>query len=98
PQSSPLFPYTTLFRSKGGRCQPGALLALSLDVPSTFAAHDSHLASLTPPGINLAGQGNPNPLRLAHLSEMLQEGPIGRSRSFLEDRKSTRLNSSHVSI
>src|SRR5438445_13373784 len=70
---------------KGRKRQPGAFLALPLDSPSTSVANDFHLASLSPPTIHLAGKGNPHLPLLAHLSEMLQEGLIGRSGPFLDD-------------
>lgn len=74
-----------LVANKGRKSNPRALLAPSFDSPSTSIANHRHPASLPPPTIHLTGKGNPNLPLLAHLSEMLQEGLIGRSGSFLDD-------------
>src|SRR5690625_6221897 len=66
PPRSTLFPYTTLFRSRGGR------------------------RSATARGISRRGIGQPGLSRT--------NGAPGRSERGGVDRKSTRLNSSHVAI
>src|SRR5207253_4212232 len=93
-----LFPYTTLFRSRNqvGEREPHALaLALHVGV---------HLVALLALAERLDGEAEPllarvhiGHLGLDHVAE-LEEG--GRLVDPLvgEDRKSTRLNSSHVAI
>src|SRR4051812_49782070 len=82
PPRSPLFPYTPLFRSRAG---PGAF-------PLVGHAH----TRLPPPVHDLAVPVDGEPVadrpgdRRAHA--------IGRDPRLVRDRKSTRLNSSHMSI
>src|SRR5436309_11655170 len=88
PPTSPLFPYTTLFRSRPGMA---CRFAVSVD--------DAGLA-LVP---QLVGRDEPieGPAGRCTAREQGQAiGPVGRVRVGLrrEDRKSTRLNSSHVKI
>src|SRR5699024_11549210 len=90
PPRSPLFPYTTLFRSRDAIYRTGAeVKALSDDKHSSGHANKSDLQLM----INLLNPENVIPIqgeyrlldahaRIAHET----------------DRKSTRLNSSHVSI
>src|SRR3712207_7837322 len=80
PPRSTLFPYTTLFRSRGARLRGGQGL-LRAAKPQALA-EDEGARQLLPPGLEVF------PIR---------EAPPG----FLstdEDRKSTRLNSSHANI
>src|SRR3712207_7675105 len=85
PPRSPLFPYTTLFRSVGDRDQ-GRTLPTSRDVAHAKVADHVDSGSL---GDNR---------RLAELPRRVaglvpHRLPMGR-----KDRKSTRLNSSHANI
>src|SRR5699024_12501146 len=90
--ASTLFPYTTLFRSvievKGV-----ADAVDGLGIHSGGEAHAVHRHAAD--GAGLQGQGHlvGDPLLIGHI------GHAGRnSDAQVEDRKSTRLNSSHVSI
>src|SRR3712207_8312785 len=81
PPRSTLFPYTTLFRSKGerGRAPSGDDAAVQDPEPTARRGfHHDHLA--------LDGRQGPFSVPLMHRDE------LG------EDRKSTRLNSSHANI
>src|SRR5207249_7199135 len=95
--SCTLFPYTTLFRS--------ALVQLQL------RAHHDHRASRVVHALAEQVLTEAPALALDHVGERLQGALVGaghrlaaaavvqqRVDRFLEDRKSTRLNSSHVSI
>src|SRR5438067_5890737 len=79
PPRSPLFPYTTLFRSEAAR---------QLDPVA--------LVELTGPDPGDRPQQQPHPLPRM-LIDRLEDFPRERV-GLLLDRKSTRLNSSHVSI
>src|SRR5690606_40614691 len=86
PPSSTLFPYTTLFRSRG---EHGRMLAHVMGPvddgvlePGEVAGEQRARGFLEPPGV--AGDG-------------VHEA-IGRFLPLATDRKSTRLNSSHVKI
>src|SRR5690606_40729175 len=85
PPSATLFPYTTLFRSVGGRPSTSArcrsAIIHMLSPCSTTTLSDSRGASAA------GGAG----VRSAVGGEGRRSGPAG-------DRKSTRLNSSHVKI
>src|SRR3712207_8132286 len=90
PPRSTLCPYTTLFRSRGrGRERNGATATLLRPVPgSSYSA--SHLTACLPPP----------QLKHHDLHSDEGDGPVQTydwSRN-LEDRKSTRLNSSHANI
>src|SRR5690606_40387905 len=87
--SSPLFPYTTLFRSLGDEL--GGDLGGLVGVEGGGAQHEHHLpAQNTPAGIELVdGHLDAAAIRLRVRGEAAGGG---------EDRKSTRLNSSHVKI
>src|SRR5439155_25785323 len=82
PPRSTLFPYTTLFRS------PAALLALDagkhvyVEKP---CCHNIREGRLMADAVQRSGR-------------LLQVGTQSRSTPCVEDRKSTRLNSSHVAI
>src|SRR5207249_8966923 len=84
---STLFPYTTLFRSRSD-----FTVASGLSHPDVGPSHDSMNSFLT---------AAPHPERRAgfrnsiSLDQFAEAGPALRMRG---DRKSTRLNSSHVSI
>src|SRR5205814_7032264 len=90
PPPPPLFPYTTLFRSHRGRRR--VMTADAANVGS---------AAPTPPTL-LPGSGL-GALRLARLwirfrLRFLWNGMRARGRGRFPDRKSTRLNSSHLGI
>src|SRR5690606_41776858 len=84
---SPLFPYTTLFRSKVVVVEPSTP---EVDTPGADAAVVEEAVDLaptpTPPPAEIRASATPAPLR---------DSSTGR-RSEVRDRKSTRLNSSHV--
>src|SRR5437868_8131292 len=87
PPSSTLFPYTTLFRSevqdKGRQDQPHTHQQAGSVLP-VLNAHEAHL----PSSLKYGGRaGQDIPPACAVLPLLLRQ-----------DRKSTRLNSSHVSI
>src|SRR5699024_12085597 len=86
PPSSTLFPYTTLFRSSSDarsmHCQDHRKRLLS---PYVFFR-----SALLLPGIR-----NNESYQKVHLSPLFLSGQL---QLLLRDRKSTRLNSSHVSI
>src|SRR5690348_18073922 len=78
PRSSPLFPYTTLFRSMAASDDEVRVAATPYGVAVTIALHDlSYLAAALRADI-----------RRSHFVNMADN----------QDRKSTRLNSSHPSI
>src|SRR3712207_7287002 len=85
PPRSPLFPYTTLFRSRG-------------DVDRAVrhqlrAVHDDQDAALPGGGRDAAEVGQP-PRDVGPAGD----GEDARARVLVQDRKSTRLNSSHANI
>src|SRR5207249_7592263 len=90
--NSTLFPYTTLFRSKeaGNRCflLGEGLKSLHRKITIFNPSTNKQLADLS--GINEVGS------RLVF--NVLKGASRGSIRNCLGDRKSTRLNSSHVSI
>src|SRR5699024_12594044 len=81
PSRSPLFPYTTLFRSRLGQIRPGG-------EPQT------HLRRKEADPLHPARSGR-HPAGSLRRGRKLHPGARARRR---QDRKSTRLNSSHVSI
>src|SRR5207248_10870845 len=92
PRGTPLFPYTTLFRSGGGapahRLERFGRLG-AVDHPGRPEAVGAHAEAVRPEGL-LEGHGDG-----AALGERLEDAlGVGR----LIDRKSTRLNSSHRTI
>src|SRR5207249_11450637 len=95
PLRSPLFPYTTLFRSSAPR-GGAAPRCGSAGVSARGGARQEKVRDqrCRPAGAALAGSGQVGGARdvevrpLQSLGELAEEG----------DRKSTRLNSSHVSI
>src|SRR5690606_41403741 len=90
PPSSPLFPYTTLFRSNGDAVGTGARPWAIMVNPSlspaatTMAEHREARKS----------QRVPSPSTAALAENLVSEARMSDS----PDRKSTRLNSSHVKI
>src|SRR5690606_41201158 len=98
PRRSTLFPYTTLFRSltsNAVRELSDALrrrcLYLYLDYPSP--AQELEIVRARVPGI---GEGLAR--RLVEAVQKLRQLDLKKVPSIAEDRKSTRLNSSHVKI
>src|SRR5690242_21560197 len=86
PPPSPLFPYTTLFRS--GRLDHSCLMIL---VPAPVAGPATGWSALSGRCRNFGREVGFLPL------DALAEGVTHKAND-LEDRKSTRLNSSHMSI
>src|SRR5256885_12411137 len=88
PPRSTLFPYTTLFRSRsdgaGGR--GNRLLELLAQVEASIEHEEE------------AGMAQPVPERGSIGDERLRLGDEGRHDEEAQDRKSTRLNSSHLVI
>src|SRR4051812_49884504 len=88
PPNSPLFPYTTLFRSQAVGHHLVVDVALQVDDEAVLAQ---------------AGLGRPR-LQLGQIDVAGRELPedgvqaAGQYCFIIEDRKSTRLNSSHMSI
>src|SRR4051812_49986119 len=89
PPNFPLFPYTPLFRSNRARFFQGRAGALDCAQPSVRRAHllGSDFAAIAS---DPAMRARPDP-------EVILVPPIGEIVPAL-DRKSTRLNSSHMSI
>src|SRR3712207_9312274 len=94
PPRSTLFPYTTLFRSRG---------ALA-DEEVVVLERDVQRAELVDAVALVAPHGRPRGVALQELARLGLVGDLGddeRARGGLagvEDRKSTRLNSSHANI
>src|SRR5262245_63027016 len=86
PRPSPLFPYTTLFRSQGARAprQPERRAVLLLAVDRQAGPHRRHRGA----GFRRGGRRV-----LRDPASRLPDWSLG-----VEDRKSTRLNSSHLGI
>src|SRR5690606_41596137 len=93
PTTFPLFPYTTLFRSRPGAAAPGGPGGPA--DPAAGAVHHGRPLGVRDPE---AG-GRPLLARPGRGDSGAGRGP-GRGRTGREgrDRKSTRLNSSHVKI
>src|SRR3712207_8567199 len=85
PPRSTLFPYTTLFRSIEDAVQTATLLNKS----ARDAMREVGVSAAT----DVTGYGF-----LGHLTEMLEASGVGAVVRRDEDRKSTRLNSSHANI
>src|SRR2546426_4995687 len=90
PPRSTLFPYTTLFRSLG------ANMATRISVPV-----DVHLISLCIESFRMVSRqvqvGRASRTQMERVRDV-REVPPGEDRDSLTDRKSTRLNSSHLVI
>src|SRR3712207_8655569 len=82
PPRSTLFPYTTLFRSRGRCCASRARVG-----PSTRSSRRVRIERRV--GVDWGGQ------KRVHELDATREN---RVRIIVEDRKSTRLNSSHANI
>src|SRR3712207_8674881 len=83
PPRSTLFPYTTLFRSLGGAARDRARVA---------GVEEGALGARDDEGVEAAGVDR-------NVREDVADGEVdGRVRRRHEDRKSTRLNSSHANI
>src|SRR5207249_12155437 len=92
PPSSPLFPYTTLFRSKDS-FSSGFLAGISERSPLIGTKRPFENSKGWLPIFRRAARDPSRRLRLG-VSAILSDAEI----VFATDRKSTRLNSSHVSI
>src|SRR5207249_12304948 len=97
PPSSTPFPYTTLFRSLGDRGRP-----VAGEVPATVDLLDDLLRRARARAehrVRHADQGDECRVRRLPVAVRLAAEDRGRLAAVHEaDRKSTRLNSSHVSI
>src|SRR5207249_12000689 len=98
PPCSPPFPYTTLFRSPPSPRRDGDPQALRVRAPPRAPGGDQQGSARARSLHGRAAEGRPRahswPALAAAREGLLREGgfvPLG-------DRKSTRLNSSHVSI
>src|SRR5690349_23461063 len=83
PAHRPLFPYTTLFRSRPGDVEGGAVLA-----------HQEAELLGPPCEIGEVGPGEREPEGALRRIDLERDPPPAR----VGDRKSTRLNSSHVEM
>src|SRR5207253_7490291 len=90
PPQSTLFPYTTLFRSTGGHVKFQGLPKAPAAPPGTFDAVRDGLVDLS------YVTASYTPAR--HILPLMAELPGMADTSEVKDRKSTRLNSSHVAI
>src|SRR5207249_10515038 len=94
PPRSTLFPYTTLFRSR---------LARPENRPQSDSAPAASRRRMgSPAGTDFGGRSRRQPSRwsnqLSSAEQPEQRQRVRSSTRYLRDRKSTRLNSSHVSI
>src|SRR2546426_12354186 len=94
PPRSTLFPYTTLFRSDSGLSLIFAFLVFVADLAlvALVGREEQHLGNPLV-GVDLRGEGR----RVRDL-ERDEAFPFGLERRHVGDRKSTRLNSSHLVI
>src|SRR5699024_12380014 len=95
PPSSPLFPYTTLFRSGDDVQFPARASEVAFDDDQAGVFQERRRQVLAPAAQGLSAQASscacvPRRSSLSHVGQMTTAG--------VRDRKSTRLNSSHVSI
>src|SRR5690606_40997283 len=95
PPASTLFPYTTLFRSWGYQDQAVLGLLMGLPVAMTATLDDRRWVWLAI-AVALASMFTVSYLGQLEVTETPRD-PFGFDR-ILADRKSTRLNSSHVKI
>src|SRR5207249_11922038 len=94
PPRSPPLPYTTLFRSPTSRGDTDPLILREFRPPGEFAVHRTAV------GEDAHARGEfPEDAAVVPISDA-DSHPIQASEhvEFRQDRKSTRLNSSHVSI
>src|SRR5699024_12204360 len=97
PPTYTLLPYTTLFRSEhlaAFRAMPNLNLIRPADVNETYAAWKVAIESEDRPTMLVLSRQNLPVLEGSN--ELAEEGV--RKGGYVIDRKSTRLNSSHVSI
>src|SRR5439155_25442386 len=85
PPRPTLFPYTTLFRSSAAGQLPGRVSAQKRSVPNPANQHEVRIEIV----FNLISD--------AALGDNILERPT-QAKVLAQDRKSTRLNSSHVAI
>src|SRR5690242_20983178 len=90
PPRSPLLPYTTLFRSHSrSNVASGPFVSVNCAaIPGTLL--ESELFGYEKGAFTGAYSAKPGRVEMAHLGTLFLDG--------IEDRKSTRLNSSHMSI
>src|SRR5207253_8771359 len=86
-----LFPYTTLFRSKGAYTWSKAI---NMTDENGWASVAWNWGPSIERNRARAGYDRTHVFQLGYVWEL----PIGHGKRFLTDRKSTRLNSSHVAI
>src|SRR5690606_39371824 len=96
PPCSPLFPYTTLFRSSALYLDRTQVLEADLEAGGTLSPRGSRILSMFPPVFAPSGQVFVQVFTQDGM-EILASRRVGFS-TVLADRKSTRLNSSHVKI
>src|SRR5690606_41799172 len=97
PPASPLLPYTPLFRSTARHAQAQPVQG-DLDIG---CVPDGHAAQLDGRGVvvdGVAGLGDPLGVDLPLGGTQAGIVPLADNRDVRLDRKSTRLNSSHVKI
>src|SRR3712207_9270791 len=94
PPRSTLFPYTTLFRSERGR-HAGERQCRQHEVAPLLTGRDEEEG----PGVGPdALDAQTGPLGPVVLERRHRQGPLQHEAEDEEDRKSTRLNSSHANI
>src|SRR5690606_42099209 len=97
PPPTPLFPYTTLFRSKGHRFLPPTRVILKIRERSERIIQDPFRSVDARTGGSERGTAPP-PRPPATITEWVPDSVASLRSAPLPDRKSTRLNSSHVKI
>src|SRR5699024_11468030 len=97
-QSSPLFPYTSLFRSFDIPVDERSLASIRTSDLQTFAGLVGRMDGVMPAHI-IYSQVDEQPAGFSRfwLQQVLRAELVFKGVIFSEDRKSTRLNSSHVS-
>src|SRR3712207_7015747 len=93
PPRSTLFPYTTLFRSDEGLREPGADVVLASDACRLEVVDAQASDDLRKEGLRVL-----DPLRLLPAEVCVLDDILGIGCGTEQDRKSTRLNSSHANI
>src|SRR5690606_41828815 len=91
-------PYTTLFRSAVGFCLGGLLAYLTAtrtDADASVSYYGVGIENFTAEGANLA---RPLLMHIAEEDQFVSKEAQAKIKADLGDRKSTRLNSSHVKI
>src|SRR3712207_9208835 len=94
PPRSTLFPYTTLFRSR-----PAGELAARQDGRAVGRARGVPPPAVRP-HLTVARRPPRERVRIGEVqsSRLVEHAPLAQSAERLQDRKSTRLNSSHANI